>query len=80
MGVMLAPLPFQHAESEIVERNAEGVAILRIAMLDRRHAAKRIDRSHITTAKAYRLSFDTITGGPKWAQTPLPGGALSIHR
>ncbi len=41
---------------------------------------KRIDRSHITTTKAYRHSFDTITGGPKWAQTPLPSGALSIHR
>ena len=41
---------------------------------------KRIDRSHITTAKAYRISFDTITGGPKWSQTPLPGGALPINR
>jgi hypothetical protein len=41
---------------------------------------KRISRSHITTAKAYRHSFDAITGGPKWAQTPLPSGALSIHR
>jgi hypothetical protein len=41
---------------------------------------KRIDRSHIATAKEYRRSFDTITGGPKWMQTPLPTGALPLHR
>ncbi|WEK02157.1 MAG: hypothetical protein P0Y59_10910 [Candidatus Sphingomonas phytovorans] len=39
----------------------------------------RIDREHVATAARYRLTFDTITGGPKWVQTPLPGGALPVH-
>ena len=40
---------------------------------------RRIDRGHVATATRYRQDFDTITGGPKWAQTPLPGGALPVH-
>ncbi|WP_191225185.1 hypothetical protein [Edaphosphingomonas haloaromaticamans] len=41
---------------------------------------KRIDRSHVATARQYRLSFDAITGGTNWAQTPLPAGALPVHQ
>lgn len=41
---------------------------------------RRIDRSHIATAKAYRQSLNTITGGPKWFPTPLPADALPLHR
>jgi hypothetical protein len=43
MGAMLAPLPLQYAKGDIVEGKAEGVTVLRIAMLDRSHASGHVD-------------------------------------
>src|SRR3546814_6645481 len=43
MGRMLAPLALQHGQRDLVERNAERAAVLRVAMPDRGHAAGHID-------------------------------------
>src|SRR3546814_10666236 len=43
MGRMLAPLALQHGLRDLVERNAERAAVLRVAMPDRGHAAGHID-------------------------------------
>src|SRR3546814_18621112 len=43
MGRMLAPLALQHGQRDLVERNAERAAVLRVPMPDRGHAAGHID-------------------------------------
>ncbi len=40
----------------------------------------RLDRSHISTSNVYRSSLEGLTGGSSWAATPLPRGALPVHR
>jgi hypothetical protein len=40
----------------------------------------RIDRSHVQTAEQYRGTLEKLTGGPAFASTPLPRGALPVHR
>lgn len=40
----------------------------------------RIDGSHVRSADQYRATFGTLTGGPAWSSTPLPRGALPVHR